>query len=430
MNARGGPSALDARVAELLVARGLVAAPALEALRARAAARAPGPSGSALLDLAVELNLVARPVAIAVLEQIRAGAAPDVTAWSQAGPAGPPPGQTQAGQTFAGQSQAGQSQAGQSQAGRIQAGQTQAGPRPAGPPQAGPRPTGPPQTGRGSSEDARGPADSSSTRWSETRAGPAELPDDTTRWEAGADDRTLQTPTHAEGALGPAALAAAAAAAAAAMPRPGAQGEPPEARYDVIDGPAGELRVLDRRLQRHVLLVVAGEEPDDGRRLGRHARILAQLDHPAIPRVHDALRWEGRPAFTTDFVEGQTFGAAKDVEEPALLRAFLDVAAAVAHAHERGIVHGALGPARVVLGTYGRAWVTGWELARALAGAPPQAVRAAADVDVVRLPRERGARAPELLEGGAPGPAADVWGPSARVLGASSRAPAAARRPS
>lgn len=393
-------------MAELLVARGLVAAPALEALRARAAARAPGPSGSALLDLAVELNLVARPAAIAVLEQIRAAAAPDVTAWSQArpGPAGPPPGQTQAGQTFAGQSQAGQSQAGQSQVGRIQAGQTQAGPRPAGP-----RPPGPPQTGRGSSEDARGPADSSSTRWSETRAGPAELPDDTTRWEAGADDRTLQTPTHAEGGLGPAALAAAAAAAAAAMPRPSPQGEPPEARYDVIDGPAGELRVLDRRLQRHVLLVVAGEEPDDGRRLGRHARILAQLDHPAIPRVHDALRWEGRPAFTTDFVEGQTFGAAKEVEEPALLRAFLDVAAAVAHAHERGIVHGALGPARVVLGTYGRAWVTGWELARALAGAPPQAVRAAADVDVVRLPRDA-ARAPELLEGGAPGPAADVWG--------------------
>ncbi|MCO5169777.1 MAG: hypothetical protein M9894_25855 [Planctomycetes bacterium] len=171
----------------------------------------------------------------------------------------------------------------------------------------------------------------------------------------------------------------------------------------------GGRRVLDRRLQRQVLLVVAGAAPGDDRRLARHARILAQLDHPAIPRVHDALRWDGRPAFTTDAVEGQAFGAAKGTEEPALLRAFLDVAAAVAHAHERGIVHGALAPARVVLGTYGRAWVTGWELARALPGGPPPALRAAADLEVVRLPRDA-VRAPELLEGGAPGVAADVWG--------------------
>ena len=90
----------------------------------------------------------------------------------------------------------------------------------------------------------------------------------------------------------------------------------------------GRSRVMDSRLQRHLVLIVAnaGEE----RRLARHARILAQLDHPAIQRVHDALRWGNKPGFTTDEVEGEEFGPAAGLGEPALLRAFLDVAAAIA----------------------------------------------------------------------------------------------------
>src|SRR5690606_37382595 len=118
---------------------------------------------------------------------------------------------------------------------------------------------------------------------------------------------------------GGAAMAAAAAAAAAARPTPRASApEPPEARYEVQEalGP-GRWRVLDRRLQRAVVMVVAA--PGEERRQARQARLLAQLDHPAIPRIHDVLRWEGRPAFTTDAVEGEPFGGPVGEEGQAAL---------------------------------------------------------------------------------------------------------------
>lgn len=466
MTAQGDPSALDARVAELLVARGLLAPSALGPPQARAAGRAPGPSGSALLDVLVELNLVPRAAAIQVLQQARAAApAPDDRAqWTSAGAPAPAP-QGDRTQWTAGGGPGPSAPAPTGDRTQWAARAAPAGPLGAAPPSAGdpgrppaPLPDRTRWTGRvdpvaapipssdatrwtqgaagavpgpgaapapdrthweepSSTESARTSAGPRPPRWSEGQgraaAAPPTEPDaeERTRWEVGADDRTLQTPARpGDVTYDPGAMAAAAAAAAMASSA-GAEGgarDLPEARYELLDEPApGQHRVLDLRLQRTVIMLVAG--PAAERRLARHARLLAQLDHPAIPRVHDAFRWEDRPAFTTDEVEGAAFGAAPDLGQAALLRAFLDVAAAVAHAHERGLVHGTLGSARVVVGTFGRAWVTGWEGARALPRAPAAVTRAAADLEAAPPPPDA-PRAPEVMDGDTAGTPADVWG--------------------
>lgn len=428
----GGPSALDARVAELLVARGLLTPDKVAALRARAAGRVPGPSGSALLDVAVELNVVPRAAAIALLGQARAlFAASGPPAGGSAPGAGsaPPPSFSR----LPSVSTSGERPAPAPTPAPADSTQwSRSGPSSfaAPPPAAAPAPridesdrtswndgSGGGTLGGGARGGARPAADSQRTNWVPDAPSPKSADtEDRTRWTAGdgdADDRTLQAQTGAGGGVTwnespQAAMAAAAAAAMGGGPAASSAPEPPEVRYEVLEelGP-GRSRVMDSRLQRHLLLLVAGKGEE--RRLARHARILAQLDHPAIQRVHDALRWGTQPAFTTDEVEGEAFGPAAGLGESALLRAFLDVAAAIAHAHERGLVHGTLGPARVILGTYGRAWVTGWDTARSLPGATPQVVRAASEAEAAPIAGDV-PRAPEVAEGEPPGVAADVWG--------------------
>ncbi|MBL8785072.1 MAG: protein kinase [Deltaproteobacteria bacterium] len=146
--------------------------------------------------------------------------------------------------------------------------------------------------------------------------------------------------------------------------------------------------VHDARLGREVAKkdVPAGT-PDAAmleRRLAREARITARLDHPGIVAVHDAgSDAAGRPFFTMRLIRGRSLAAAldaSDLDTATLLRHFLAVCHAMAHAHARRIVHRDLKPTNLMLGPFGETQVVDWGVARQLDADPD-----AADLDEAPL---------------------------------------------
>jgi eukaryotic-like serine/threonine-protein kinase len=96
----------------------------------------------------------------------------------------------------------------------------------------------------------------------------------------------------------------------------------------------------------------AGEE-----RFRREGSILARLAHPHIARLVDAgVSPAGQPYLVLEHVEGQPIDRYCDdrgLDVRARLRLFLDVLAAVAHAHANLIVHRDIKPSNVLVGTDG-----------------------------------------------------------------------------
>ncbi len=130
--------------------------------------------------------------------------------------------------------------------------------------------------------------------------------------------------------------------------------------------------VLDARLGREVAKKDVPPDAVDAlaleRRLAREAWVTARLDHPSIVPVHDAgTDSAGRPFFTMRLIHGRSLAAAlaaRDLDLPALLRHFLAVCHAIAHAHSRGVVHRDLKPDNIMLGPFGETQVVDWGVAR------------------------------------------------------------------
>jgi len=125
-----------------------------------------------------------------------------------------------------------------------------------------------------------------------------------------------------------------------------------------------EDKTLDRRV---AIKVLDAADPDGERadRLGREARILAELEHPGIVPVHDLGRLaDGRIFYAMKFIEGARIDQflAGLLSLPERLRLFLRISDAVAFAHSRGILHRDLKPANVMVGAFGEVLVMDWGL--------------------------------------------------------------------
>lgn len=89
-------------------------------------------------------------------------------------------------------------------------------------------------------------------------------------------------------------------------------------------------------------------------RFAREAQVLSLLDHPNLAMVHAAgVTPDGRPFIAMDLVDGKPLSDWLSAQ-PALHRLrclprFVEMAAAVAHAHEHGVVHRDLKPANVMV---------------------------------------------------------------------------------
>ena len=148
-------------------------------------------------------------------------------------------------------------------------------------------------------------------------------------------------------------------------------------RYEVIEaiGEGGMGKVYnarDRELQRNVALKVLHVAPPGGdaaRRMVREARILAELEHPAIVPIHDVGQLaDGRIFYTMKLVKGTRLDeyTREHPDLNALLRVFERMCEAVAFAHGHGVIHRDLKPENVMVGSFGEVLVMDWGVAKIL----------------------------------------------------------------
>jgi tRNA A-37 threonylcarbamoyl transferase component Bud32 len=96
----------------------------------------------------------------------------------------------------------------------------------------------------------------------------------------------------------------------------------------------------------------SSQDPETVLRFERQARLLAMLDHPGIVRVHEVVRAGADLFVVMEHVPGTDLRALLATGPPSpeeAARILREIAAALDHAHERGVVHGDLQPATVLL---------------------------------------------------------------------------------
>jgi tetratricopeptide (TPR) repeat protein len=143
-------------------------------------------------------------------------------------------------------------------------------------------------------------------------------------------------------------------------------------------------RATDATLGREVAVKVLQEKycPESGaaRRFADEARIAGQLQHPAIPPVHDlGILPDGRPFLAMKLIKGHTLkvllGARLDPahEQGRFVAVFEQVCQGLAYAHAHGVIHRDLKPANIMVGAFGEVQVMDWGLAKVLGARPPGA---------------------------------------------------------
>jgi tRNA A-37 threonylcarbamoyl transferase component Bud32 len=135
----------------------------------------------------------------------------------------------------------------------------------------------------------------------------------------------------------------------------------------------GRDEVLDRPVAVKILKPDL-EDPDVSSRFRREGRTAARLSHPNIVQVYDAGEDElgGREVsyIVVEYVPGGDLKALMDRRGPLpgamLSRIGADIAAGLAHAHERGVIHRDIKPQNVLMDAYGSPKLADFGIARAV----------------------------------------------------------------
>ncbi len=184
-------------------------------------------------------------------------------------------------------------------------------------------------------------------------------------------------------------------------------------------GGMGEVyRAADVQLGRDVALKILRTEslmdPDARQRLIREARSAAALNHPNICTVHEVGESDGQTFIVMELVEGRPLSdLIPKAGMPAgdVLRYGQQIAGALTHAHQRGLIHRDLKPANVVITPQGHAKVLDFGLAKR-----QLAVEENAQTESLQTLTAPGTTvgtlaymAPEQLQGAAASEQSDVW---------------------
>ncbi len=169
-------------------------------------------------------------------------------------------------------------------------------------------------------------------------------------------------------------------------------------------------RAYDERLGREVALKVlhpwVADDAELRARFEREAAALARLEHPNVVRLYDVLEDRGQTVLVLELVEGDGLNAitaGRTLSWDEARRLCAPVAAALAHAHARGVVHRDLTPSNVLVERgSGRVVVTDFGLARLVRGATTAPVSGV----LAGTPEYW---APEQASGAETGPATDLY---------------------
>ncbi len=190
-------------------------------------------------------------------------------------------------------------------------------------------------------------------------------------------------------------------------------------RYEILEflgaGGIGEVyRARDTRLGRNVAvkLVTDPNDPEAGPRLLAEARHASILNHPNICGVYEVDEVGGLPFMVLELVEGPTLHTLMKERRPSTVEVVQwgkAIAAALDHAHQRGIIHRDLKSANVAISADGTLKVLDFGLSRLLQ-MPAESVQAPAAI--LRESSVAGTLthiAPEVLRGEPVDQRIDVW---------------------
>ncbi|MBI3181932.1 MAG: serine/threonine protein kinase [Myxococcales bacterium] len=168
---------------------------------------------------------------------------------------------------------------------------------------------------------------------------------------------------------------------------------------------------LDTALEREVAVKVlhphlSGKE-ESRRRLAREARAVAKLRHPNILEVYDFAGLDAEDAYiVTELIRGQTlrqYAAVHSFDPPEIAAMVVhEIASALAHAHDAGVIHRDLKPENVMVREDGVLKLMDFGIAKIVDRDEKMTMTGA----LVGSPAHM---APEIIEGLEAGPEADVF---------------------
>jgi len=179
-----------------------------------------------------------------------------------------------------------------------------------------------------------------------------------------------------------------------------------------IGGSAEVWRALDVQLDRAVAVKRLHPHllPDEAsrKRLAAEARAAAGLAHPVVVGIYDADAAGEWPALVMELVDGESLGTRLQRDGPLEARHAVaitaDVAEALFHAHQRGVIHRDVKPGNVLLSDDGRTRLVDFGIAHSLAASAERLTLTGTVIGTLH------AMSPEQLAAGPITPRTDLYG--------------------
>jgi serine/threonine protein kinase/tetratricopeptide (TPR) repeat protein len=204
--------------------------------------------------------------------------------------------------------------------------------------------------------------------------------------------------------------------------RPGDRIGPYRVQEPIGAGGMGQVyRAHDTKLERDVAIKILPKafvlDPDRLARFEREAKTLASLNHPHICTIHEVLNAGDQTCIVMEYIDGRPLATMiphqRGLPVEVVVRYGSQIADALAHAHQRRIVHRDLKAANVVITTEGRAKVLDFGLATRVVGRnPPDPLEptVSRSPDAADIAGTIPYMAPEVLRGLPADPRSDIWG--------------------